>query len=623
VTATPWAFDARELDGSLVDRFERQVASGPDRVAVGDSTRTLTYAELDREANHIARALLALSPQRQDTVGLWLGHEAAMIAAIWGVLKAGKIYVPLDPALPAARIAHLVEDAQARAIVTDAGHALGLASLPMPRPEIVDLDALATGSPAPAPAIPIPADDLCYLLYTSGSTGEPKGVPHRHRNVLADIRRQARDLRVEADDRYALLFSCSSSASVSSIFGALLNGASVWLFDLRANGLAGLPRWLDDRAITICDFSVGTFRQVTSMLAAGGGPPALRLMSLGGEVVTRRDVDLFREHFSPGCVLQNAMGCTEARMITQYFVDRHTELDGPTVPVGHAVAGKRVLVLDEQRRPVPPGEVGEIAVQSEYLSPGYWGQPELTDAVFLPDPAGGGARIYLTGDVGRQREDGCLVHLGRKDSQVKVRGYRIETAEVEMALLSVAEVADAFVAADRDETGEGSLVAYVVPAGRPGPTVSALRAALARTLPIYMVPRAFVLVGALPRTLSGKVDRTALPPAPRVRPALDHAYVAPRNPMETVIARLWEEVLDIEGVGVEDDFLDLGGDSLLASRILNRIAEVCGVEPPVVQLLAGRTVAQLAVEVLDAQTRQLDWEALERALGERQNAAPS
>ena len=612
----PVSFAAHELEGSLVDRFERQVARVPHRVAVGDATRTLTYAELDREANRIARALLAVRPEHAETVGLLLGHEAAMIAAIWGVLKAGKIYVPLDPALPAERIAHLLDDAQARTIVTDAGRAPRLDSLGPELSEIVNIDALATDAPAPAPAVPIPADALCYLLYTSGSTGEPKGVPHSHRNVLADIRRQARDVRVRDDDRYGLLFASSSSSSVSSIFGALLNGASVWLFDIQVNGLARLPRWLDDHAITICDFSVGAFRQVAAMLPVGGSLPALRMISLGGEVVTRHDVELCRERLSPDCVLQNAMGCTEARVVSQYFVDRHTALDGPTVPVGHPVDGKTVLILDGDRRPVPVGEVGEIAVQSEYLSPGYWRKPELTEAVFLPDPTGGNARIYLTGDLGRQREDGCLVHLGRRDAQVKIRGYRVETAEVEVALLALAEVADAFVTAEREDGGEASLVAYVVPASHPAPTMSALRAALARTLPVYMRPRAFVLVDALPRTRNGKIDRPALPPPPRVRPAIEQPRVAPRNPTEAEIAQVWEEVLEIEGVGVEDDFVELGGDSLLASRILVRIAERSRVEPTLARLFEARTVAELAVEVLQAQAAQLETAALERALAD-------
>lgn len=588
----------------------------PDRLAVGDATGTVTYAQLDRAANHVAAALLALRPGREETVALLLGHEATMIAAIVGALKAGKIYVPLDPALPAARIAHLIDDAQARVIVTDTRHASLLGSVPPPGPAVVNVDALATGASASAPVGPIPADALCYLLYTSGSTGEPKGVPHSHRNVLADIRRQARDLRVGHDDRYALLFPCSSSTSVSAIFGALLNGASVFLFDLRANGLAGLARWLAERAITICDIAAPAFRQMAAMLPAGAGLPALRLLAPGGEVLTRRDADLVRERISPGCVLQNALGTTETRTIAQYFVDRYTVLDGPTVPVGHAVEGKTVLLLDEERRPVPVGEVGEIAVQSEYLSPGYWRNPELTRAVFLPDPAGGRRRIYLTGDLGRQLDDGRLVHLGRKDTQVKIRGYRVETAEVEMALLALADVKDAVVAAHRDERGDVSLVAYVVAAAGCAPTVSALRASLARTVPSYMLPRAFVLLDALPRTLSGKVDRPALAAPPRVRPALGNPFVGPRNAIEVQITRMWEEVLEVDGLGVTDDFLELGGDSLRATQILFRVRDRFRVEPPMERLLEAETVAELAIEVLLALAAQLGGADLEDVLAQ-------
>ena len=601
---------------SLVDNFERQVARVPDRVAVGDATRALTYAELDREASRVAGALLAVSPERGETVGLLLGHEAAMLVAILGTLKAGKIYVPLDPALPEERIAHLLGDAQMRAIVTGGRPASRLDSLGPMLPAVVDIDVLPPDAPALAPAAAIPVEALCLLLYTSGSTGEPKGVPHSHRNVVADIRRQTCDLRVGEEDRYGLLFACSSNSSVSSIFGALLNGASVWLFDVWAHGLAGVPRWLDEREITICDFSVGAFRQVAAMLPAGGSLPALRMISLGGEVVTRRDAELCRERLSPDCVLQNAMGSTETRVVAQFFVDRHTALDGPTVPVGYPVDGKTVLILDGDRRPVPVGEVGEIAVQSEYLSPGYWRKPELTESVFLPDPTGGNARIYLTGDLGRQREDGCLIHLGRRDWQVKIRGYRVETAEVETALLALTEVADAFVTAEREAGGEASLVAYVVAAGGPAPTVSGLRAALARTLPVYMRPRAFVILDALPRTRNGKIDQPALPPPPRVRPEIDQPFVAPRSATEAEIARVWEEVLEIEGVGVEDDFVELGGDSLLASRIVSRIAERCRMEPTLAGLFVARTVAELAVEVLQARAAQLDPGALERALAD-------
>ncbi len=601
---------------SLVDHLEEQVARAPDRVAVGDPTRTLTYAELDRAANHIAHALLARSPAAEETVALLLGHEARMIEAIVGVLKAGKIYVPLDPSLPPERLAYVLDDAQVGAVVTDTLHAAGLRARSAPLPAVLNLDGLDTSGPAIAPGVGIRPDALCLLLYTSGSTGAPKGVLHSHRNLVWDMHRMTRDLCVGQDDRFAQLFSCSFAGHVSPIFGALFNGASVFLFDLNARGLVALPRWLEDRAITICDIAVSAFRHLAAALGPGERFPALRVLGLSGDAITRRDVDLFRAGFASSCVLQNTLGVTESRVVTQYLVDRDTVIDTPTVPVGYAVAGKTVLLLDGQGQPVPPGEVGEIAVQSEYLSPGYWRKPEATAAAFLPDPAGGRARIYRTGDLGRDLGGGCFAHLGRKDDQVKIRGYRVEIAEVEMVLLELADLEDACVAVARDGSGEASLIAYVVAAAEPPPTVSALRAALAPRVPDYMLPRAFVFVDALPRILNGKIDRQALPAAPRGRPALDNGFVAPSHPIAAQIAGIWEEALDVGGIGATDDFLELGGDSLRAIQIVIRICDVFQFDSPTDALLEAKTIAEQAAEVLIALAERLDPAVLERTLND-------
>ena len=604
-----------DVEQSLVDHFERQAARVPDRVAVGDATRTVTYAQLDRAANHIAHALLARSPAAEETVALLLGHEARMIEAIVGVLKAAKIYAPLDPLLPPERLAHVLDDAEVGVVVTDTRHAPALGARSTRLPAMVNLDELDTAPPARAPGLAIPPDTLAQLIYTSGSTGVPKGVPHSHRNLVFDMRRQTRDARVGQDDRFALLYSCSFAGAVSPIFGALVNGASVFLYDLNARGLAALPRWLENRAITICDIAVSAFRELAAALGPGNRFPALRFVGLPGDVVTRRDVELFRACFPRDCVLQNTLSASESRVITQYIVGRDTVVDTSTVPVGYVVEGKTLLLLDEQGQPVPAGEVGEFAVQSEHLSPGYWRKPELTAAAFLPDPAGGRARIYRTGDLGRDLGGGCFAHLGRKDDQVKIRGYRVEIAEVEMALVDLPDVKEAFVSVQRDESGEASLVAYVVPAGRSAPTAGALRAAIGSRLPAYMLPRAFVLVGALPRILNGKVDRQALPVPPRRRPALGNPFVAPRNALETQIARVWEEVLEIEGIGVADGFLELGGDSLLAMAILSRIGDAFHLES-VERLLAAQTVADQATEVLLAQAEKLSSEELGQLLAE-------
>jgi amino acid adenylation domain-containing protein len=609
------AFGKHEINRSIADRFERQVAQFPGRIAVKTATQTLTYARLNQLANLIAHALLARCEKRGEPIALLLEQHASLTAALLGVLKAGKIYVPLDPALPAARLAYLLEDSQASLIITNARNLPVVRALPS-TPAFLDLDTLDTNLVTTNPGLPISPDTLCYLLYTSGSTGQPKGVPQSHRNVLADIRRQTNDLRITGDDHFALLFSCSSGASVAPIFGALLNGAALFPFDPQREGLARLGQWLREQEITICDIGVTAFRQLASTVAGTSQFPRLRLLSLGGEVVSPKDVALYQAHFSPDCVLQNALGTTETRTIAQYFIDKQTRINGVLVPVGYAVEDKQILLMGDGGEEVSPGQTGQIAVKSRYLSPGYWRKPELTHAAFLPDPQGGGERIYLTGDLGRMQADGSLLHLGRKDSQVKVRGYRVEITEIEMALLSLDVVKEAVVLAEEEEAGGRRLVAYLVPTNSPPPTVGTLRVGLAKYLPGYMLPATFVILEALPLTPNGKVDRRALPLPSHTRPMLDTAFVAPRDPIECTLARLWEEVLQVEQVGVYDDFLELGGHSLLATRVLSRIRTIFHTEVPLRRFFQLRTIAELALEVLRNQAAQLDQETLGRLLAE-------
>jgi len=257
-----------------------------------------------------------------------------------------------------------------------------------------------------------------------------------------------------------------------------------------------------------------------------------------------------------------------------------------------------VLLLDEDGTAVRPDDIGEIAIRSRYLSPGYWRRPDLTAAAFRPDPAGGPERIYRTGDLGRRLPDGCLVHLGRKDFQVKIRGFRVEVAEVEGALLSLPTVQEAVVVAREDRPGDRRLVAYLVPTARPAPTVTALRQTLAAVVPDYMLPAAYVLLDALPKTPGGKVDRRALPPPGRTRPALDQPLVAPRTPVEATVGAIWQEVLGLDELGIHDNFFDLGGHSLAASQVLARVTETLHVDLPLRVLFAAPTVAGVAVAVV-------------------------
>ena len=298
------------------------------------------------------------------------------------------------------------------------------------------------------------------------------------------------------------------------------------------------------------------------------------------------------------------MGFTEGYTVRWYFMDQATHIAGNTVPVGYPVAETHVLLLDEAGKEVGPEEIGEIAVKSRYLVPGYWRRPDLTHAAFLPDPAGGNARLYRTGDLGRMRSDGCLEHLGRKDFQVKIRGHRIDVAEIESRLLNHPAIKEAVVTAREEPSGDTVLVAYIVPAPVRVPTHSELRRFLQVTLPDYMIPSVFVTLAALPLTPNGKLDYRALPAPERLRPELAVAYVAPKSALEHHIATVWQEVLGREQVGVQDNFFDLGGHSLLLAEVHSKLQDILQQNIPIVDMFKYPTINALVEYVSHAESAQ-------------------
>lgn len=604
-TGTHTPFRPEDVEQSVPARFAQQVRRHPGRVAVAAGAQTLTYAALDRAANRVAHAVIARSRPdsrpAQAPVALLFEHGSAAIVAMLGALKGGQCYVFLDPALPPARLAFLLDDAQAVMVVTNTRNLALARALVATEEDALDLDTLAPGVGEADPRRALGPDALFGLIYTSGSTGQPKAVVHDHRNMLSMVGVYADSMRLCPDDRLTLLASCSVNTAVLNILGALLNGAAVHPFDVRTEGVARLPAWLRREGITIYHSVPTLFRQLLDALAGEAPPPAMRVIYLGGEAVYRRDVERFRERFGPDCLLLHGLGCTELSLIRQFYIDRETPLGDRRIPVGYAKPDREVLILDEGGRPVAPGETGEIVLRSRYLALGYWRRPHLTRQAFLPDPAGGDLRSFRTGDLGFIESDGCLTHLGRQDFQVKIRGHRVELAEIELALLELAGVREAVVTAPDDPGRAPRLVAYVVPTTRAAPTVGALRAGLAARLPPHMIPAAFVTLDALPLTDTGKVDRLALPAPGRARPPLAHPRVAPQTPFERALAGIWAEVLglDVDAVGIHDEFLALGGDSLLAAKILMRVEGLLNAELSPAAFFAAGTIAELAVVIVE------------------------
>jgi amino acid adenylation domain-containing protein len=614
-TGTFIPFPTEAIDQSIPELFEKQARAYPNRLAVRTRHHVFTYDELNRAANRLAHAIVGQHGRKEENVALLLEHGALQIVAILGVLKVGRVYVPLDPSYPRKRLAYMLEDSQAKLLLTNQTNR-SLADALAQNVPVIDISVLDSISSAENLGLPYSQGSLAFILYTSGSTGAPKGFSQTHCNVVHDTRNYTNTGHFCADDRLLLVSSISFADSVRTIYSALLNGASLYPFDIRVEGLTSLANWLIQNEITIYRSVPTVFRHFASTLTCEERFPKIRLIYLAGEPVYKKDVELYRKHFSEDCIFVNRLGTGEALTFRWYFIDKKTPIKGTHVPVGYAVPDKEVVLLGDVQQGADGSRIGEIAVKSEYLAPGYWKKIDLTQTVFLPDPEGGKSRIYRTGDLGRMLPDGCLVHLGRKDFQMKIRGYRIEIAEIEMALLDHVAIEEAVVRLWESRPGDQRLVAYLVHTGQKGLTVTELRRFLKEALPTYMIPSTFVMLDHLPLTPNGKLDRRALPAPDRVRPALDNPYVAPRTPMEETLAEIWARVLDLDQIGINDNFFELGGHSLLATQVISRVINTFRVKVPLRSLFQAPTVADMAVVIVQNQVEKAESKDIDHMLTE-------
>lgn len=586
-------FSLAAVEQSIGARFEEQVARHADALAVFSDAGAWTYGQLNGYANRIAHAILAGRGRGiAAPVAILLNNDAPMLAAIFGVLKSGAPYVPFDPSFPPERLAHYGQDAGVSLILTDADHydqAVALAGEPQ---RVIAIDDLPANLPEANPNVAVSPDAIAYIYYTSGSTGAPKSVYNSHRNLLHHIRRNSNIFCVCPADRFLCLKSFSFAGALKDIFGSLLNGASIHLYPLKQKGITRLPDFLREQRITIYNSVATVFRQLTDALTPEMGFPDLRIVYFGGEQIKPNDLALFQQHFGRDSLLVLGLGSTETGPVSAFYLEGDTPLPGEVVPLGHAAQETEILILDEPGDPLGPDQEGEIAIKSDYLALGYWRNDELTAQKFVP--AGDGRRLYLTGDIGYLDDSGCLYHLGRRDFQIKIRGFRVEPAEIEDALRRHPAIQQAAVVAKALHSGEKGLVAYFTTANGAIPTVSELRGLLAAGLPDYMIPAAFVPLDSLPVNAFGKLDLKALAAPERVRPHLAQPYAPPETPVQERLAALWSTLLGIDEVGIHDDFLELGGSSVLIMQLMTRAEQAFGRELPVAEFLAEPTIAALA-----------------------------
>ena len=569
-------FERADIEQSIPARFATQVRQSRDSVAVSWNDVRLTYDELEQEANRTACEILKRLGDAEEPVPFMMDHGGWAVAAILGILKAGKGYLALDPSFPRDRTAALLRDSGARLVVTEEKH--------LPKVDFIGREKTMVlpcrfnaGAGAPDPGVGILPGRMATLYYTSGSTGEPKGVVQSHRNVLHNVMEMTNSGRLCPGDHLSLITSTAYAYAPTQIFGAMCNGASLHPFDVRGDGIIHLAAWMRKEEISWFFVTPTVFRRLAGTLSGQASFPHLRRIVIGGELVQKRDVALYREHFPDHCVLSVRFASSETERIRALEIDKQTSLEGDLVPIGYEVEDKEVLLLDDERHAVALGAVGEIAVKSRFLSPGYWNRPDLTSRCFIPDASGDGRVVFLTGNLGLMRSDGCLEFRGRKDLQVKVHGFRVELGEVENALLSLDDVRDAAAAAIETAQGEAQLVAYLVPRGPSAPDAGELRRSLRKTLPEYMIPAQFITLQEIPTTTNGKVDRARLPAPGHSRPELATPYLAPRDGLEADLAAMWEEILGIHPIGVNDRFDDLGADSLQYVNLIALAAERLGI----------------------------------------------
>jgi amino acid adenylation domain-containing protein len=559
---------------SIPDRFLRQVIHQPDHMAVKTKDGVLTYQALNVFSNRIANAILRQRCAERGAVCLLLDHDAEVPAAIFGVLKSGNFYAALDSSFPYERNEFLLKDSEASLIVTNNANIALAESLVGDHNRLINIDELKTDTLDHDPDVQIGPDHIAYLVYTSGSTGQPKGVIHTHRSVLHKTLRHANSWRICPGDRIGLFFTFNFGASASNLFGALLNGASLHPFDVKRESPARLLEWLNREEITFFHTVPTFFRHLTSTMIGNERFQKLRLIRLAGETIYGNDVRLFQEHFGGNCILQVGMGSSETGTVLQSFYDLESVCPDGVIPPGYPTEDMQVLLMDDSGQPAAPGEVGEIAIRSRYMFSGYWRKSELTAQALIRDPDDGEECTYFMRDLGSRLPDGRVMHLGRKDAQVKVRGHRVEMGEVELALLKLPGIVEAAVVAKDVEGGAKKLVAYVVREDIASMPTDSPRNLLRQHLPDYMIPAAFIPLEVLPLTVSGKIDRVAL--SVRTLPTPERDFSEPRDFIQAQLLAVWEELLRTDDIGIHDDFFDLGGDSLLAMLLTLRIEELYG-----------------------------------------------
>lgn len=580
-------------------RFESIASSVPDRIAVSDSHTSLTFDSLNKHSNCLAQLLMKQLPDREN-IAVFHENSVWQVVSILGILKAGKTYVPLDASFPADRKHAMMQDADIRHILTESRMA------EVHKDFLKGLSFICSDETNDSPEgnlteAAVNPEDPAILLYTSGSTGKPKGVIQTHENMVHFIRRLTAFSGILPDYRFAHYLSLGFSAHALPLLASLLNGCHLELFNVRSSGYAAFSQWFREKRINAALVIPSFLRHWMDVTEAGQSFPDLKLLMLGGETLYRGDVGKARKVFGKHTRMINILASTEAYLSRGYDIGHDTPLLSNIIPVGYPVEGIELLIRNSEGQTCKPGETGEIYLRSRYICTGYWNKPEQSEADVSHDASDKSIRILRTYDLGMMSEDGCVVHLGRKDNMVKLRGYRIDLAEVESVLLGDPEVKEAVCALKTNRFGIEHIIAWIVPSVAYMPDLNFLKAKAAKVLPDYMVPTYFIQLTDMPKNSSGKTDRASMPEPDWVHLEGQLLKEPPADEIELQLVGIFEKSLNLKPIGVTDNYLELGADSLRLFVAFNNIEKHFGIRISADQMLEQPTIRQIA-RLFDSKT---------------------
>jgi len=563
MTSEKLTFTGKDIHTSIPTRFRKVVDHLPGHLAIVSPGEQISYVELGRLSDQIAAEVVKKGLQQESLVAIFIEQSVLAIAALLGVLKIGSGYLLLSPDTPRERLRKYWEDAGRPILLTNKRNLAGARQLAQPD-EMINLEDLRsqdTFESVPNP--PTSPKGMAAVFYTSGSVGELKGVIWTHEMILHTAYLNLHGYGIVPEDRLAVLASYGYGASMTQSFAALLNGATLYFPETPHHDLRALGDWIVDNEISILGMPpLALLRQILSLLKVHRPLQFLRMAILGGEDLYREDIELFRDILPPTAILAYRLAGSETMVMCENIIDYKAELPDGKIPVGFPIQDSKLILVGNEVGQLQDSDVGEIVIISRYLSPGYWQKPELTERKFFQDPDQPDLRIYHTGDLGRFNEQGQLIYVGRQDNTVRIHGFGVQLEEIEQLIEKLPMIKQAVVNLSLDPSGK-RLVAYLVPQdGNPDPKLN-LRDVLGSKLPRYMIPSQLVWLDSIPRTPTGKVNRHRLPAPDMKRPELKTPYQAPKTDLESQLVSIWKSLLDLDSVGVDDNFFDLGGDSLL------------------------------------------------------------